>query len=121
MPVRLSVVAASILMAAIAGSSPVTAASDAVQCSARAEIMHGLAATYNEAPIAGGVANNGGVVELLNSKDGKTWTLVVSMPDGTSCLIAAGRSWNATGVAAGVSSDEYLHDPAPAIAPGRSL
>ena len=46
-----------------------------------------------EEPVAVGLATNGGVIEVLASPDGKTWTAIIAMPDGTSCLIAAGQGW----------------------------
>jgi hypothetical protein len=40
-----------------------------------------------------GLANNGGVIEVLRSPDSATFTIVITMPDGQSCMIAAGQSW----------------------------
>ena len=40
-----------------------------------------------------GLASNGGVVELFTASDGATWTLVLTMPNGLSRLVAAGESW----------------------------
>jgi hypothetical protein len=39
-----------------------------------------------------GMSTNGGLVELYTSENG-TWTLMLSQPDGVSCLIAAGENW----------------------------
>jgi hypothetical protein len=30
---------------------------------------------------------------VLTSDDGATWTIIVSMPNGMSCLLAAGEDW----------------------------
>ncbi len=49
---------------------------------------------YSEIPVAMGLASNGGVIEVLASENG-SWTLLVTMPDGTSCVLAAGESWEA--------------------------
>lgn len=62
-------------------------------CGDRKAILHALADRYDEAPVAAGVASNGIVVEVLTSPDGKSWTIVASNPDGTSCLLAAGDDW----------------------------
>ena len=48
---------------------------------------------YGEVPVAIGVTNKGGLVEVLTTGDGNTWTIIVSMPNGTSCLVAAGEGW----------------------------
>ncbi len=43
--------------------------------------------------MAVGVTNKGALVEVLTTGDGSTWTIIVSMPNGTSCLFAAGEGW----------------------------
>ncbi len=62
-------------------------------CSPRTEVVGHLAKKYGEAPVAIGVTNKGGLVEVLTSGDGNTWTIIVSMPNGTSCMVAAGEGW----------------------------
>ena len=73
-------------------------------CSTRAEFIDQFAHRYAENPIAMGLASNGGVVEVLASERG-SWTLLVTMPNGVSCVIAAGESWEALpGALAGAST-----------------
>ena len=62
-------------------------------CSPRTDVVGHLAKKYGEAPVAIGVTNKGGLVEVLTSGDGDTWTIIVSMPNGTSCMVAAGEGW----------------------------
>jgi len=62
-------------------------------CDKRTDVLTHLSKKYSEKPTAVGVTANGGIVELLSEKDGKTWTLIVTMPNGISCLIAAGSDW----------------------------
>lgn len=52
-----------------------------------------LANKYQEPPIAVGVTNAGGLVEVLTSKYGRTWTILVTSPHGMTCLVAAGEGW----------------------------
>ena len=59
----------------------------------RAEVVGKLGRDYAEQPTAMGLASNGGVIELFTSSDGATWTLVLTMPNGSSRLIAAGEGW----------------------------
>ena len=40
-----------------------------------------------------GLAKNGSVIEVLTSDDGETWTILVSQPNGSSCLVAVGEGW----------------------------
>jgi len=64
-------------------------------CDQRQRVIGHLAAKYQEAPVAIGVTNSGGLVEVLSTGDGQTWTIIVSNPDGTACLLAAGEGWRA--------------------------
>ena len=66
-----------------------------VVCAARADVMSNLQGKFSEAPVAIGLANTGGVVEVLTSPDGGTWTIIVTDPNGMSCLMAAGEFWAA--------------------------
>lgn len=64
-----------------------------LKCGDRGEALTHLSNKYQEAPVAVGLATNGGVVEVLSTQDGATWTIIVTMPNGKSCLIAAGQDW----------------------------
>ena len=65
-------------------------------CGQRADMLNGLGGIYTETPSAMGLSN-GGVVEVLTSPEGETWTIIVTLPNGTSCLIAAGENWERQG------------------------
>jgi hypothetical protein len=75
-------------------SAPALAAPQ--QCNQRDEVLKLLSHKYSEAPVAFGVTNNGGLVEVLTStpsaKD-DTWTIIITTPQGVSCLVAAGEGW----------------------------
>jgi len=62
-------------------------------CGDRAKVLTSLAAKYSESPVAVGVTASGGLIEVLSSPDGRTWTILYSTPDGRSCLVASGESW----------------------------
>ena len=62
-------------------------------CTNRSEVLGHLATKYSEAPVAMGLANNGGVIEVLSSGKGTSWTIIITMPNGVSCMLAAGESW----------------------------
>ena len=84
--------------AAILGLAAQVSAAQPAQgqtCDQRQRVIGHLAAKYKEAPIAIGVTNAGGLVEVLSTGDGQTWTIIVSSPDGTSCLLATGEGWRA--------------------------
>jgi hypothetical protein len=52
-----------------------------------------LADRHSEKPVAIGKSESGGVVEVYSSPSGETWTMVLAMPNGTACLVAAGEKW----------------------------
>jgi hypothetical protein len=81
-----------VCLAAFALPLPAMAAGS-MACSKRDDVLSQLGSKYKEAPSAVGLANNGGLIEVLTSDDGSTWTIIVSMPNGTSCLLAAGENW----------------------------
>jgi len=47
----------------------------------------------------------GGVVELLTNDKGSSWSIIVTLPTGVTCLVAEGESWEALQP---VASDKYL-------------
>ena len=62
-------------------------------CGFRDNVLAQLASKYGEQPIGRGVAGTGGLIEVLTSGDGKTWTIIVTRPDGWACLVAEGQGW----------------------------
>lgn len=65
----------------------------APQCDQRDSVLKVLREKYKEAPVALGVTHNGGLVEILTTEDGSTWSIIVTTPQGMSCLVAAGENW----------------------------
>ena len=91
------ILAASFAVAALLGplGAHAQTQSETLLCDRRANIIGSLAEKYREAPVAIGVTSTGSIVEVLTTGDGTTWTIIVSNPNGTSCLIAAGEGWRA--------------------------
>jgi len=72
------------------------AAQAAPQCNERKNVLDLLANKYAESQVAFGVTTNGGLVEVLKSSPGAkddTWTIIITSPEGVSCLVAAGEGW----------------------------
>lgn len=67
-------------------------AHSAPQCNERDDVLELLAKKYQETPIAIGVTNTGGLLEVLTAKNG-SWTMIVTTALGMSCLAAAGEGW----------------------------
>ncbi len=63
-------------------------------CGGRKAALEYLQRQYQERPRALGLAANARVVELLVAKTG-SWTILVTRPDGISCVVASGEAWEA--------------------------
>ncbi len=74
------------------GSGPASAQGAPAICTARDGLLSQLESKYVEVPVAIGVAE-GALIELLTTKDGLTWTIILTSPQGRSCLIASGEGW----------------------------
>ncbi len=62
-------------------------------CADRGRVVEGLREDFGEVPVGMGMTAGGAVVELYVSADRSTWTAVVSLPNGQTCVIAAGEAW----------------------------
>ncbi|HEU0220928.1 MAG TPA: hypothetical protein VFR34_01775 [Paracoccaceae bacterium] len=78
------------------------AAAQGQVCGERTAIVQRLQDKYGETRQSMGLQQNNGVVEIFASDESGTWTILVTMPNGTTCLVAAGEAWdgNATFAAA---------------------
>jgi len=81
------------LTATLATAFFASGAQAAPACGKRDDILAQLSARYREAPVGIGVAGNGGLIELLTARTGATWTLLITLPNGPTCLLAAGQDW----------------------------
>ncbi len=63
-------------------------------CMPRDDLREELQKQFSEAPTAGAIANNGALVQLFANRDRSSWTLVMTRPGGTSCVLVAGEDWN---------------------------
>ena len=62
-------------------------------CHNATEIAKQLSSKYDEAPVAFGLQSNGNLLQVYASEEKNTWTVVSTTPNGLSCIIAAGKSW----------------------------
>jgi hypothetical protein len=61
-------------------------------CASRTEIVQKLDETYKEARQAIALTKQGGLLEIFVSAKG-SWSILVSNPNGKSCLVAVGENW----------------------------
>jgi len=86
----------SLALSAILLGLGVSAATAEPACALRSDVVRELANRYKEIPVAVAVANNGKLLEVLTSGTGGTWTIILTAPNGVSCMVAAGKDWQET-------------------------
>ncbi len=86
------------LMTALAVLSFSTAVSAQAICNSRSNFLDNLGKRYAESPTAIGLVSNGSVLEVLSSENG-SWTIIITQPNGTTCMVASGESWETINVA----------------------
>jgi hypothetical protein len=62
-------------------------------CADRATVIERLESRYGEVRQAMGLNRGNAVVEVFASAETGTWTILVTTPNGVSCLIASGDLW----------------------------
>jgi hypothetical protein len=96
---RLSYAAMSLGLAAAPLAAATPAAADPLTaqpaCQSRDDINQLLTQRFDEVPTALGLQSNGHLIQVFVSKDGQTWTIVTTRPDGISCIVALGQHWQA--------------------------
>jgi len=61
-------------------------------CLPREDLASQLADRYREAPVAMGLVSQAIVMEVYRSESG-TWTIVMNLTNGTSCMVASGEAF----------------------------
>jgi hypothetical protein len=61
-------------------------------CGEHRAVVANLEKIYSEAPVSIGLASNGAVIEVLASPSG-SFTIILTQPNGLSCVMAAGENW----------------------------
>ncbi len=59
----------------------------------RVKVLKHLSGKYQESPVAMGLTSDGAMLEVLASKSG-SWTLLITGPDGVSCMVTSGEAWD---------------------------
>ncbi|WP_170789727.1 hypothetical protein [Ruegeria lacuscaerulensis] len=62
-------------------------------CAPREDLVKRLTETYGETRQVIGIARQGAVMEVYASAASGSWTITVTLPDGVTCLIASGQSY----------------------------
>jgi hypothetical protein len=73
-------------------TSIVAAADPMAVCAPRSDLIALLKRSAGETQVAQGLSSHGYLIEMFASPAG-TWTVLLSQPDGRSCLADAGEAW----------------------------
>ncbi len=63
-----------------------------IVCGERDKFLGMLGRTHAEQPVSMGITSTGAVIELLTSPSG-SWTILITSPEGPTCMVASGESW----------------------------
>lgn len=69
------------------------AAQNARNCAPRDSVVDRLAEGYGESRQSMGLGANNAVIEVFASDETGTWTITVTTPNGLTCLVASGQSY----------------------------
>jgi hypothetical protein len=72
------------------------ASAQPASCGERSKVVKKLVEKYGETRQSIGLGRNQGVIETYASLDTGTWTILITMPSGRTCLIAAGEGFENT-------------------------
>lgn len=62
-------------------------------CAPREVVLDRLSEKYGESRRGIGLVQQGSVMEVFASDDTGTWTITVTLPNGMTCLVASGQSY----------------------------
>lgn len=65
----------------------------APKCAARDSVVAKLTSGYGETFAGGGLQNSTRIIEVWMSEEKGTFTILMTRPDGSTCIIAAGTNW----------------------------
>ena len=87
--------ALSLGFAALIWATQNASAQAAQTCGDRHTVIERLQSRFGESRQSIGLIQNNSVMEVFASNDTGTWTIVVTLPSGLTCLIAAGQAFEA--------------------------
>ncbi len=80
---------------AVLAATQVTQAQQNGRCAARSVVLDRLSTSFGETRRSIGMAPNNSLVEMHASGETGTWTITVTHPNGTTCMVAAGTAFEA--------------------------
>ena len=74
-------------------ATPAANAEETRACAERSRVVQKLEQKFGETLRSLGLHRDDGLVEVYASEETGTWTILMTRPDGTTCLLAAGQRW----------------------------
>ena len=74
-------------------ATPAANAEETRACAERSRVVLKLEQKFGETLRSLGLHRDDGLVEVYASEETGTWTILMTRPDGTTCLLAAGQRW----------------------------
>lgn len=69
------------------GISPISAQGN---CDFRESLLNNLDKKYGELEFALGIVNNGDILEIIVDANDRSWSVLITKPNGISCVVAVG-------------------------------
>ena len=91
--------------AALVIALPGVAAAAPMYCGPRNDVVAKLADSHHEQPASVALTNDGQLLEVLKSDNGLAWTMLITTPQGLSCVVADGNDWQSKQI------DHAVQDP----------
>lgn len=104
MRISFSVLFISFFVVSVFSAASLSTAEAGLVCGERADFIEKLDEAYGEKLISAGLEADGNVFEVYRSKTG-SWTILVTEPEGPTCVLASGEAWT-DGSRAETSADE---------------
>lgn len=80
------------LAVALLAAGSFAARSEPIFCGSRSTVLERLERDYEERRHSIAVTADGRLLEVLISPSG-TWSIIISVPGGSTCLVASGEGW----------------------------
>lgn len=85
----------SAVIAAVLTLAAGTAHAQQVRCGNPVDLVEHLSVDFGEVPAVRGLDGGGQLVQTFANLETGTWTLVLFVPNGPACIMAAGTDWEA--------------------------
>lgn len=90
-----AILAMFVASALLLGVSVQTALAQGQHCGPRDRIVQLLHDKHGESRVSFGLQQNMQVMETYANSETGSWTIIVALPTGLACLVAAGEAWQA--------------------------